>query len=863
MKKKVTILLLLMCIACLVQGQSTVRLSDITLMHEMRETPSPADHADIDDRSVSFMWPLEMNEVHSGLDGMESDIKEKKPDPHTINYRIRIASDSGFKTNVITADLFWPFYNPEEPLTSGVWYWQYGYVKNGKTDWSQLLRFTIKDNPDRFSPPSYTELIRKLPRSHPRILVFNNEWDEFREKSSMKREAGRYLQRADKALGAEIVHLTNVIDTGKVSELDNEVKKNALLTRESRRIVDREEADTEVLIRAYVLTKNEAYAEAALKRIEEMITWKKTPYFVGDFNRATLLSLCSMAYDSFYTILSEDRKSLLLREIKESGNKIFEGFVNHLENHIADNHNWQMNLRIFTMAAFAVYGELPEANQWTDYSYNLWLARFPGLNKDGGWHNGDSYFHVNIRTLIEVPYFYSRVSGYNFFADPWYGGSGMYVIYQQPPFSKSGGNGSSHQNVKQPNGPRLAYADALARLTGNTYLADYVDIISRSDPGLMQKGFMSKPGDLSWFRLQCDKLLPKGPGLKDLPLSYIFPQTGLASFMSDWGNIKKNAMVTFRSSPYGSTSHALANQNAFNTFYGGKSLFYSSGHHISFTDEHSVYCHRATRAHNTILVNGMGQKIGTEGYGWIPRYYTGKKIGYVLGDASNAYGEVVSPLWQKRGKASGLEYTPENGWDKNRLKTFRRHIIQLGGADLVFIYDELEADSSVTWNYLLHTVEQPMEVIEREKGIYIKASNETGVSEAYLFSEGKLNVEKTDQFFYPAVNWLRADDKGYFAPYSNHWHFTATTSEKRINRFVTIIHTRHRNDTAIIPEFVSEDTIKVGDWEIKANLSSQGKPAFTVENKQESIRLNYEDSTIIEENGKRVELKDVLPELEI
>ncbi|MFR7681974.1 MAG: hypothetical protein ACLU18_20675 [Bacteroides thetaiotaomicron] len=62
----------------------------------------------------------------------------------------------------------------------------------------------------------------------------------------------------------------------------------------------------------------------------------------------------------------------------------------------------------------------------------------------------------------------------------------------------------------------------------------------------------------------------------------------------------------------------LANQNAFNTFYGGKAIFYSSGHRTGFTDDHCMYSYRNTRAHNSILVNGMTQKIGTEGYGWIP-----------------------------------------------------------------------------------------------------------------------------------------------------------------------------------------------------------------------------------------------------
>lgn len=211
-----------------------------------------------------------------------------------------------------------------------------------------------------------------------------------------------------------------------------------MLTRESRRIIDSEEANTDVLIRAYLLTKDRRYADEAVKRVKEMATWGDNENVVGDFNEATLLSLCSMAYDALYDVLDDSTRKFLLNEIKEFGGSMFAHNINRLENHIADNHVWQMTFRILTMAAFTVYGELPEADAWTDYCYNLWLARFPGLNKDGGWHNGDSYFHVNLRTLVEVPYFYTRITGYNYFSDPWYQGNALYVIYQQPPFSKSG-----------------------------------------------------------------------------------------------------------------------------------------------------------------------------------------------------------------------------------------------------------------------------------------------------------------------------------------------------------------------------------------------------------------------------------------
>lgn len=202
-------------------------------------------------------------------------------------------------------------------------------------------------------------------------------------------------------------------------------------------------------------------------------------------------------------------------------------YNNRLENFIADNHVWQMNFRIFTMAAFTVYGELPEADTWVDYCYNLWLARFPGLNKDGGWHNGDSYFIVNVRTLIEVPYFYSRITGYNYFNDPWYQGNALYVIYHQPPFSKSAGNGSAHLNVTRPRGSRVGYADALARMTRNTYAADYVRIIQAGRANILEEDNVGKEAGLGWFRLQCNKPLPTGAGLKDLPLDMYSPKPDL------------------------------------------------------------------------------------------------------------------------------------------------------------------------------------------------------------------------------------------------------------------------------------------------------------------------------------------------
>ena len=545
---------------------------------------------------------------------------------------------------------------------------------------------------------------------------------------------------------------------------------------------------------------------------------------------------------------------------------MYNRFNNYLENHIAENHIWQMTLRIFTMASFATYGELEESKLWTDYCYNVWLARFPGLNKDGGWHNGDSYFTVNTRTLIEVPYYYSNLTGYDFFSDPWYTNNILYTIYQQPPFSKSAGQGSSHINVGRPNSIRIGYLDALAKLTGNPFAADFVRRTLKVEPEYMKKALLNKPGDLAWFRLQCEKPLPTGPGLPTLPYGRVFPETGLASYQTNWDRVGGNAMWSFRSSPYGSTSHALANQNAFNTFYGGKPIFYSSGHHIEFTDVHAMLCHRATRAHNTILVNGMGQRLGTEGYGWIPRYYCSDKIGYVLGDASNAYGKVISPLWLERGKASDVAYTPENGWDDVPLTKFRRHIVSLGTTGFIFIYDELEASEPADYTFMLHTVAQPMTVdTSNPRFVHVQGiSGRGGASDAYIFSTGALQTDTTSQFFVPAVNWLRRDANGKLKTYPNHWHFTAKSEKAKVYRFATIINTHALKYPAKDPEILSDGRIKAGGWLISVNISANGAPSFFIRSTKDDVSITYKgQETIVNENGFVTTMRDVVPDLEI
>lgn len=844
---------------------ANIRLDDVSLMHESRDTPFPNDGSTVDDRAVSFQWPMPVWARSTGapLDGFEH--TAKKVDKSKLKYRMRYSKDKEFKKDVVSVETIWPFHNPEKALDPGTYYWQYSFVgEDGSDTWSPVYSVEVADNGHRFTPPSYNEFIKKLPASHPRILVQAADWDNFIQRSKSKPEREWYIESAEKALSVPMKRIEDV-RTDNLKNLTNDMQRNSYLTKESRRIIDAEEQNCDALIRAYLLTKDKRYADEATKRILVMSDWDKNKNVRGDFNDATLLSLASLAYDSFYNLLTADQKARLLETVKDKGTLMYNRFNNYLENHIAENHIWQMTLRITTFATLATYGELPESDLWSNYCYNVWLARFPGLNRDGGWHNGDMYFTVNTRTLVEVPYFYSKISGYDFFSDSWYNNNVMYTIYNEPPFSKSAGNGSGHQRVGRPNANRVSQLDAMARVLGNSYAADFVKRTLTAEPQYLKKAHLSKTGDLGWFRLQTDKSLPEGPGLTDLMPGYVFPETGLASFMTSWERPGGNYWVSFRSSPYGSTSHALANQNAFNTFCGGAPLFYSAGHHIEFTDVHSMVCHRGSFGHNTILPDGMGQRIGVEGYGWIPRYYNSDKINYVLGDASNAYGKVISPLWLKRGKESDVEYSRDNGWDDVPLKKFRRHLVQLGNTGYIFVYDELEADSIIPWHYTLHAVANPIELDESNANwVHVTATNKGAASDAYIFSTGKLNCSTTDKFHIEPVNWLHADDKGEFKKYPNHYHFKGISEGSKIYRFATIVNTHPTKRPAVDPVILDDGRIKAGGWLISVNLKAEGAPSFFVRSTKDDVNISYKgDATIVTENGYVTTLEDVVPELEI
>ncbi|WP_244436819.1 heparinase II/III domain-containing protein [Bacteroides reticulotermitis] len=239
-----------------------------------------------------------------------------------------------------------------------------------------------------------------------------------------------------------------------------------------------------------------------------------------------------------------------------------------------------------------------------------------------------------------------------------------------------------------------------------------------------------------------------------------------------------NMSLSFRSSPFGSGSHTLADQNSFKLLYKGVYVYMNAGYYQNFSDKHNLLQYRHTRGHNTMLVNGIGQPYTTKAYGNVERGLNSENLAYFLGNASNAYcGISEYPLWLSAFEAAGITQTPVYGFGNTPLNNYKRHIFMLR-PNIVVIYDDLGADEAVTWQWLLHS---PVEFHIAGNKVTTTYPDKGGfTSVAQIFSEQAPTIETTNQWFpggEPTVN----------PTVDKQWHLTANFGPSMRNKILTII----------------------------------------------------------------------------
>lgn len=724
--------------------------------------------------------------------------------------QFNLSADKNFPAgnSILSKPASWCMFNPHKILENGTWYWRVRSVsKSGETmPWSKTYSFRVTDDIPRFVTPTFDVFLNNIPQEHSRIYCFlRDSLDNARKQMRENPDFEPMIAESREALAMD--YRTDKAPYNKASLMY---------------------MHTDYLNTAYTMFQRDIYAEKMVQNVRCLLAVDVDKRVISnDFKAGELAYLLACTYETCYDRFSEKERTQIETIILTILRQYLPHILNKEEVHIFDNHFWQFTFRHFLQASLAIYDKYPEVKEYLEYSYELWTARAPatGFNRDGNWHNGTAYFSANAISLFYVPALFSYLTGTDFMQHPWYKNAGIGLAYSWLPGSLSAGFGDGHEQMNpKPLRIRSAFADLMARYTGDIYAAWYSSLNNR-----YQDEYETR-----LYRLASGKKRPITSELpQDAPKAVWFKDSGEMIANSNLKDLKRNLSLSFHSSPYGSGSHTHSNQNAFNLHYGGKAIYRAVGHYMNFADAHNLLSYRNTRAHNTILIDGIGQPFTTRAYGCITRMFNGEHISYALGDASNAYcGISEYPMWEKNFKNQGLEQSPENGFGETLLKKYRRHIFLLH-PNIVVIYDELEAEKAVRWDWLLHSPVK-FSIDEASAKLTTENKEENVTSVAQLFSNQKCNITQTDQYTVEPNTKIAVRGEDFSKP----WSLTASFDRCKKNRILTIIQVQ-ADGTQALEISRTGNNFQCGNWTIEAELSSKKPASLYIHNTENKATFSY------------------------
>jgi hypothetical protein len=756
-------------------------------------------------------------------------------------FYFKLSQDPELKKGVIeSGPKRWSFYNPFRTLSSGTWYWTYGVApaeSPEKPVWVKEV-FTFEIDGHAFTPPlppTAEEALAaiKKHKSGPVAICTREDighilpekhWPELAEQ--MKEDARKALKNGERPVEIEISDKDYPTYMGKnPKEVYFTIKMRAMFTVEERRV--------DALLRGYLVTGDEQYKKLGVQRAIELeqlrlnkcysILGKQIPMSRPAFyNTVPLLML-----DAFYEDMPAQQQQTFVElalSLMDKHNNGHPHLHDQLEHAHFNQHDWQGDIKNLMVGSAILCRYRPELDDWFKYAYELWLYRSPALSRnDGGSMDGNGYLGVHDEPLTHISWMLYRLTGYNYFNyKQWFANFPVYMSYMN-----AAGN------------PGVPYSDGGDGSPGVPYLTEMLAYMCPQNPANlwrfksqgrreanefskdMVKGYKAMDMLLLWQHFQPPDLTKAKPPSE---AAAVFRDVGMAAMHSDILEPSHNLMVNFSSAVNGSFQHLHPAQNAFCVAYGGEPLFWRTGYYNG-GQLHDAVSYKASRAHNTIMVDGLMQGFDLGAYGWIPRFATGKRISYVMGDASHAYNGMFpkygisdpsKPLEPGFTKL-GVPITRENGFGKPGVTRFRRHLVMLRPSHIL-IYDELEEEKPVTWSFMLHSL-QP---IHQLGNVWFQGANEKARASARLFCKEPVSGHVTDQFFGVPVD--EENKRGGQNP--PNWHVSISTSNKlAATRFLMVIEVMPGKDSKINPiESVAQGggriKLELGDYIVSAQLDA-------------------------------------------
>ena len=808
MKRNTVFFVLLLTIAFIARLQAQMPAS---LYEEWRKTSYPADDAVVSTNPSPLLWK-----------------SDKYWEKRKVTYNVYLSRNAAFPKAETQSSMNqrYCFYNPHRKLESGKWYWKYETVENGKVASSEVYSFIVPESADGLVTPTAEEFRNNISKSHPRVMNYGRSMADIHRDAPQHRLYKSIINTAKEAAAKQIYR-------GAVTD------PNPATARRLNQKAGKEVALYHELLEGYTLSADNDMKDALLKRTDVLLSWP-----TNDLLGSKVLTALALGYDMLYDELTAEAKQQILTTIDKQFKEGLARWPGFTEARQVENHFWQMELAGNFTAALATLGELESATEMLDYTYGLFIARFPNLaTQDGGWNEGEGYYSVNQTAVVDMALLLKKLGGIDIFKMGWYRNLPDYFTYFSPVASPVSGFGDMHDRVETGGLKGRSEMLTIGCEENNPYaLYRFFQSVRPVE------SFFGATADEKYWRKPLAKTEPwyqivnnisvapkraKAPA--NQPTDKVFYGVGAAAMHSCLADQAKDVTVFFRSSPFGSKGHAHADQNSFNISRHGERLFYPTGYYTSFADLHSLTSYKHTRACNSMLINGYGQAFGHEGYGWIKRHIEGENMSYVCGEAGEAYKKTTDKQFADFMKEKGIKQDAHFGMGDTPMKKFERHLVFVR-PDVVVIYDVLEADEASEWNLLLHTMRPS--TVDKNK---LTVETSRSYAEAQVFGSTAVKGSVTNKFFSPANDFKKKYQNG--TPDQYHATFCNTEKVKQM-RYLTIINMCDKGAKVTAQKSSGKGKWKIGDLQIEAEMDATKAPHATIKYGKEQLSIGAEETTL-------------------
>jgi hypothetical protein len=718
-------------------------------------------------------------------------------------YCLQISTSQDFSSEdtVTIQPIPYNFYTPNQPMEPGRYYWRYSLLDSASNTmqnaWSEVREFSISENLPHTPLPSRDERYREVDLAHPRLWIGPEQIEKF--KADIKKDPTHcnwetfYEKSVKPWLVRELIAEPSPYPENKrVIKLWRQMYMDCQETLYAIRH----------LSVAGIILQDENVLKRAKEWLIHVANWDTEGTTSRDYNDECAFRIAAAlawGYDWLYHHLSSEEKDLIRHSLLRRTEQVAHHVINRSKIHQVpyDSHAVRSLSSVLIPCSIALLDDEPQAQEWLDYTIEYYAGLYtPWGGKDGGWAEGGMYWTTGMAYLIDGLNLVRNYMNIDFYQRPFFQKTGDFPLYCYSQDTKRASFGDQSNLGERPGLKTAFNIRQFAGVTGNGLYQWYFEQVKAWDTNADQKFF-----NYGWWDFPFDDMiyLHDFPSVEAVSPSDIkpvkwFKDVGWVAFHHKMEQPDEHIMLLTKSSPYGSLSHSHGDQNSFLIHAYGEPLAIKSGHYVGFNSTMHKKWRRQTQAHNTLLIDGVGQYadsnkiLNMSAKGEVLEVISNDDYCYVSEDATKAYTETVP-----------------------YLEKFVREIYFVNQSYFVMV-DSVDLTQPGRVNWLMHSL-QKMDICDQ---VFKIEGSKADMEGRFVYSSsGDLLLEQSNE--YKDVDPSEVEDL------AKEWHLQATTKKSVRHRIVTLLTPNRKGEQKYVSYFIDDQ-----DHGVYLYLTENGK-TFKVE----------------------------------